>query len=262
MNGAILRDMALIGAANRALAGADVSGFWPQADAFAWYRAYRFVDAGGDGVAADPLAWFAQLRAEGRRGVRVTIGPADQIPGAPQLPEHQLSGFLGGGPVWRIEAVGDGVSAYWRAIDEVHADPPLDKPQSVACIRIAAAAPSSPSWPELDGAIAELAAALVPMIAIADQGLENFADLFRTALAYLDDAGAPWPRQGYYLDFERWAGFDARRMQVLAAITHAWVFGGMGSWNDVGPMGPETDRLFAALEQACAALANSTFPAP
>lgn len=259
MNGAILREMALVGAANRALAGGDVARFWPDADAFMWLRAYRFVDEGGAEIAADPLAWFAHLAAEGRRGVRVSIGPAEPIPGAPDIPAHQLSGFLGGGPVWRLEAVGATTSAYWRAIDEVFDDPPTDKPAGVFCVRLAEAATLGGDVPELEAALAEFEAALPPMIAIADQGLENFADLFRTAQRFIADPTAAWPAQGYYLDFERWGGFDARRMRILAAVTHAWVFGGMGSWNDVGPDGPETERLFAALQTVGAALANSTY---
>lgn len=257
MNGARLRDMAVIGAANRALAGADVSGFWPHADAFGWLRAYRFVDEAGAAIADDPLAWFEWLARAFVRGVRVSIGPAEPLAGAPDIPEHQLSGFLGGGPVWRFETVGAAKPTLWRALDEMFDDPPTDKPHGVCCVRLDGDAPGR--TPEMQAAIAELRAALPPMIAIADQGLENFADLFRTAQRFLDDDTATWPREGYYLDFERWAGFDAARMRVLAAVTHAWVFGGMGSWNDVGPDGPETERLFAALQDVCAGLANSTF---
>ncbi len=259
MNGAILREMALVGAANSALAGGDVSRFWPDADAFVWMRAYRFVDETGSEVAPDPLEWFAALASEGRRGVRVSIGPAERLAGAPDIPAHQLSGFLCGGPVWRLEAVGATSSAYWRALDEVYDDPPADKPSGVQCVRLAEGVAADGDVPDLAAALVEFEAALPPMIAIADQGLENFADLFRTAQRFLSDPQAIWPAQGYYLDFQRWARFDARRMRILAAVTHAWVFGGMGSWNDVGPDGPDTERLFTALQKVCAGLANSTY---
>ena len=183
MNGALLREMAVIGAANRALDGVDVAGFWPNADAFGWVRSYRFVDEAGASVADDPHAWFAVLAAEGRRGVRVSIGPAEPIAGAPDIPERQLSGFLGGGPVWRLEAVGGGPSVYWRAVDEMFDDPMTDKPHGVCCVRLGAD-------DALRGRVPDLAAAI-----------RFYGDLFGAEPSTIKSDYAKWMLEDPRLNF-------------------------------------------------------------
>jgi hypothetical protein len=68
---------------------------------------------------------------------------------------------------------------------------------------------------------------------------------------------APWLDE-----LVRYTGFNQRQLSILRAIKHAWVFGGMGSWNDTG--GGEryeelSERLFKALNDTICGLANSTF---
>ncbi|MBL4620532.1 MAG: hypothetical protein JKX88_10605, partial [Marinicaulis sp.] len=54
--------------------------------------------------------------------------------------------------------------------------------------------------------------------------------------------------------------------KLLSAVSAAWVFGGMGSWNDA-VYGPEHDEeyshvsadLYIALQDAIVAVVNSTF---
>jgi hypothetical protein len=53
---------------------------------------------------------------------------------------------------------------------------------------------------------------------------------------------------------------------LLDASQKAWVFGGMGSWNDLGSEGDDqklyerlSDRLFRAVNEAIEAAATSTF---
>lgn len=86
--------------------------------------------------------------------------------------------------------------------------------------------------------------------------------MFEQAKAILADAEAP-PRRS---DFEHLADLDERARRLLTAVQTAWVFGGMGSWNDTGPdeaLAPEYERtsetLFRALEAAMPAIANSTY---
>ena len=53
---------------------------------------------------------------------------------------------------------------------------------------------------------------------------------------------------------------------LLDACQSAWVFGGMGSWNDLGFEGPEqteydrvSERLFTALNETIQSAANASF---
>ena len=60
----------------------------------------------------------------------------------------------------------------------------------------------------------------------------------------------------------RFTGFDDRQAAIFEACSRAWVFGGMGSWNDLGG-GERYDRvsqaLYDSLNACIAALANSSF---
>jgi hypothetical protein len=259
MNGAILRDVLLVAAASRTLRSGDAAGVLPAAATIAHKRSIPFLDEQGSELAADPHAWFDLLRRDGVRRVGLAVGPAEPIAGI-EMPERQLSAFANSGPVWRIEARAANGASLWRIDGVIFDDPPTDKMAGAVGVRIKTGSPFAPAPTPLGVAIAGLSAALGPMIALAAHaGMSDpFGALFEQARTLLHGPAASWPRAGYYLDFERYAGFDAAQMRTLAAITHAWVFGGMGSWNDVGPDGPEVDTLFAALCDACAALANST----
>jgi hypothetical protein len=98
--------------------------------------------------------------------------------------------------------------------------------------------------------------------AAAQPYMEGFAESFRQARAAL--GGAP-DKAAYFALAPR--GFlTAEADALLAAGQHAWVFGGMGSWNDNGFEDKQvnahyeqlSDRLFDVLNEGLAAAANSS----
>jgi hypothetical protein len=58
-----------------------------------------------------------------------------------------------------------------------------------------------------------------------------WADCFSKSLQLLD---SPNPVPPYHPDMLPDTGFDLEARQVIAAAVQAYVFGGMGSWNDMG----------------------------
>lgn len=83
-------------------------------------------------------------------------------------------------------------------------------------------------------------------------------------------AGRRWSNAGdsqrtYLRDLfpDGWGRADSRRLADMAAA--AWVFGGMGSWNDLGFAEPDRQaeyeqisrQLYAAIMRACVAAANA-----
>lgn len=62
-------------------------------------------------------------------------------------------------------------------------------------------------------------------------GLEPFAAWFGDALSLGD---SPRPVPPYHGDMLPLSGYSLEARQLLAMATRSWVFGGMGSWNDVG----------------------------
>jgi hypothetical protein len=88
-----------------------------------------------------------------------------------------------------------------------------------------------------------------------------FVDAFVSARAALegDDQTSP-------LHFLRYAQLSPTAERVLKAAGRAWVFGAMGSWNDlvvdpeIGPRYEAASKgLFTAVQRAVLTVANSTY---
>ena len=85
------------------------------------------------------------------------------------------------------------------------------------------------SYLSLRGARRRLSNALINVEAFAREQRENYwAESFRKALETLD---APYPLEGS--DFVPRGCFSLEAEQLFAAGLRSWVFGGMGSWNDL-----------------------------
>jgi hypothetical protein len=90
-------------------------------------------------------------------------------------------------------------------------------------------------------------------------GWDDWADWLRKAL---DASSADAPDLGYHADvMPASASLEVRRLYATAA--QAWVFGGMGWWNDMGaPVGEEqrydrlTSELYDAVLEGLATAAN------
>ena len=95
---------------------------------------------------------------------------------------------------------------------------------------------------------------------------DSFSELFSSGIASLDRSG----RHGYHQDLAPAGLLSPEAGAILDACQSAWVFGGMGSWNDLFFDGQDkkdyeqvSEQLFLAMTAAIQAAANSTsiFPA-
>lgn len=269
MQGPIGQALALTCVGNAALGGRDVAGFWPDAAVFLFSKScdFRHVDGKADALlAADPLAWFAMLRAQGCKGLRLhhapqPRGPKQTIP----VSDRMLVGFVGGGPAWLIEQVDVGRSTLWQGFDRIgYPQDPERKIWLNTYLRQAETIPQELSAASLSQISASLNPALIEIEALANNiDAGNFARCFADARAVLEGrTAAPAP------DFARYAPIGDAQARLLAAIETAWVFGGMGSWNDLGApseYAADYDRLsevlFYALNDAICVVANASYAA-
>lgn len=263
----LLRAAALVIVGNAALAGREVSAF-AGSSLFRFSKEVEFVVPLGaekyEQVAADPLAWFAWLKARRCRGLRMHRAPMEEKPGRPgHIEERMLVGFVGGGPRWLIEAVGEGVSDVWEGYDRVGDRDEVGRIWLTAYVRLGEMPPEDDVDADVAGAAAGLGAALDDIIVLAGKFQSApFDGLFKQAKATLDGLAPKQPPP----DFEALADLGAAARRLLAAAQTAWVFGGMGSWNDTGPdaeLAPEYERtseaLFQAIVRAMRVVANSTY---
>lgn len=273
MNGHIANAVALVCAGNQFLAGKDIDGFWPGASVFNFMKLVEFRHPPASGkdaddyplVASDPIEWFEMLKpwCNGLRlhNVKPIRGPNQQT----DTPDRMLAGFVGGGQRWLIEAIGKSESEIWEAFHRLgdRNDPErrIWKCTHILQSRLPRAEIDVDATPTLDDAVDRFRKALVRIETYArDEKYDNWADIFNEATDTID-AAKPMIEQG---DMARFTGFDDRQAAVFEACSRAWVFGGMGSWNDLGG-GERYDRvsqaLYDSLNDCIAALANSTFKA-
>jgi len=180
--------------------------------------------------------------------------------------ERKLVAFVGGGRQWLIGALTPEGSDFWAGRWEVGDTKRSDRRiWRVKYGRIARRQPTLEP-PQVD--IANLKRRLtVNLTAIGEfarkQEMDYFAAAFDTGLELLTTEGA---LDGTSDAFSNDALPPVAR-QLLGAARAAWVFGGMGSWNDVGFDGPDqdvyerlTDELYELLNEAIIAAANTSMP--
>lgn len=269
MQGTIAQDVALIIHGNAALRGArtfDANAFYPANSTFKSCESVKFSDRSWNGAqfvltpyANDPTAWLQRLRNERITSLRMAYGPSGQT----QVADRALVGFVGGGGRWLIEAVGSGSDWWesgWQVGDRTRVDRKIWR---VNYYRIAKDQPCSNSAPiDLEGVKEQLASTLREITAFArSQKLDGFATCFDSALSALS-SNAPY--EGVFHNDMAPPGFlPLSANQLLGAVQAAWVFGGMGSWNDLGAFGENqqryddlSERLYQLLNRATVAAAN------
>lgn len=240
-------------------------GFYPMNGAFRYCNTvgFRVIDRKKESVVAtDPLVWFRYLQKEGCRGLRLHYRAAEE-----RLPakEHQLAGFVGGGGVWRIEAVYAGHCDFWASRWQVtRKDDPDNHIWCVNYGRTEVGIPTLHPKVDLVPVAAELQDALEAITRFSHgAGLDFWAEFFQKAAARL---AADEPAAGFHNEALVPPGdYDLQAQRVLFTAGSAWAFGGMGTWNDVYIPNPvENDdydkvskRLYDAFNKAVVAAVNS-----
>jgi hypothetical protein len=233
----------------------DPSAFYPANSTFIFCEFVQFADlrpaAGGweeSEYAPDPSGWFTRLKRDGVFRLRLAYSPSSgQELGDKKVSDRMMVGFVGGGGRWLIEAMKPGGSDYWEGRWIVGDGERKDRRiWRVTHGRIATDQPTI-DRPVMDMPVlqAQLAANLE---AIGDfarrQKMAGFAKAFDAGLASLSSSE---PYTGvYHSDLAPAAALPLSAAQLLGAAQAAWVFGGMGSWNDVSFEGEDQvlyDRL-------------------
>jgi len=267
LQGPIAQAAALAIYGNDRCNGHERPGFWPGATVFNYCKSVRFVALEGDlrapvetPFADDPAAWIGALQDAGIRRLRLHY-----LPGHHPLMTDRLSvAFAGGGGRWLIEALHDRGADLWEAKWSLgDRKDPERRIWLVAYGRVQSdGAPLELAERPLDAIKRDLDAALAEAEAFATaKDLADFAGAFRDARATLTSAA---PFSGvYHTDMAPTAGLPLEAKQLLAATQAGWVFGGMGSWNDLSFPGAEgreydrlSERLFALMVEAIHSAVN------
>jgi len=272
LQGPIAQAAALTIAGNARVAGHAQRGFWPGASVFRFCKDVRFVTLAGDrppfvetACADDPVQWLDALACDGVRQLRL-----HHIAGNHPLMNDRLSSaFAGGGGRWLIETLRDdraaGTADLWEGKWSVgDRKDPERKIWSVSYGRVETG--SMPLLSDERPLVAlkeDLRSALARAQSFATaKHLEGFAAAFREAGKGLSSTAPLTGR--FHADIAPSSSIPLEAKQLLAAAEIGWVFGGMGSWNDLGFPGDEgkeyealSDRLFDLMVEAISTATNA-----
>jgi hypothetical protein len=269
LQGTIAQAAALAIFGNDILRGYSRENFWPASTVFKFCKAVRFVVLSGEATtptespfAEDPMQWIARLRDEGTSSLRLHAVAHDD----PRMSDRMSVGFVEGGGRWLIETQQAQASDLWQARWQVvNKDDPDQKIWDAAYYRIDQGRPHIPlQTKSLTALRQDLMTVLSGIEAFAARHkLEHFAGAFRKATGLLS-SDHPLA-ETYHSDLAPTAAMSLEAKQLLGAVQAAWVFGGMGTWNDLGFDGDDqrendalSGELFLLLNQALCSAINTT----
>lgn len=209
-------------------------------------------------VATDTSTWFSALKNAGIRRLRLAF--VKRVSG---LPEHTAVAFAGGG-TWGIQAdSGSGTELWrprWSVGDRLNAEGRIWSVE----YRGMSNRRAQLGFPDVHQAVEGLKGALNEAKTFSESAdLDFWARWFAQTIELL---GSSVPTIPYHPDLIPPEFLSPGARRLLAGACKAWVFGGMGSWNDAHLGHPSlrkrydsvTARLYRAVVNAVAAAANST----
>ncbi|WP_421938771.1 hypothetical protein [Pedobacter sp.] len=213
-------------------------------------------------IAENPLEWFAYLSGEGCQALRLYYEGSGSVSNSA---DHRMAGMIGGGRTWVIETIYPKFSDLWYGGWKVTKELASDKRiWSVEYRKVEEEIQTRNLQLDLDKQRQLLSKTLVAIRDFASRICqENYARVFLKALETLDNQN---PETGFYHpDLLPEQVYSLEERQLLFAACRSWVFGGMGSWNDMalddGQLGQEyqylSSVLYSAINQAIIAALNA-----
>ncbi|RYE53467.1 MAG: hypothetical protein EOP48_14340 [Sphingobacteriales bacterium] len=182
-------------------------------------------------VAQSPTEWFDYLKLDDCKHLRLYFESSKDQSFAK---DHKLAGVVGGGGRWLIEANYDGYSNYWANRWKVTNQDAADNKiwgvnyamtvvkQHISNLQI----DNNVIKDKLRHTLTEIAEFAFK------QNLQDWGEQFDQARLILDSSS---PEDNYYhKDLIPPHNYSLIAKQILFSAGTSWVFGGMGSWNDLG----------------------------
>ncbi len=204
---------------------------------------------------ADPVkSWMQDLRKRDCRGVlMIQSGKAEK--------ERESSGFAGGGRGWILVARFGGFDEHWSAHWQLGQRAPATRWDIAYRCRRTTSTAIDPNRYDLNESQCRLEQALTDIGQLAHEiGEEHWkVNFFDAALDLLKGSTS------FKRDLPE--NYSEQAQRVFAAVYRCWVFGGMGSWNDVPPYSAHehgksaefdtySDALHSAMQDALEAAVN------
>jgi len=256
---------------NASLRGVDASEFFPKNSTCNFCDQVTFVSVKKSffgrlkekEIAKTPQEWFAHLKSTGAIGILLSRQPQKY----PRISDRMSAGFVNGGGIWYMEVVypknrSNFWIARWNVWNREAAEQRIWR-VVYGCVSKGANFQLGPH--DFQSAVSRLVQTLHEIHAFsAKHNGGGFTQCFAEALDTLNSGGTNL--HGYHKNLAPAGCLSQQARTLLDACQKAWVFGGMGSWNDMGFDGMDrteyervSENLFRDLNEAIAAGANQSF---
>jgi hypothetical protein len=271
MNGPIAQIVALTIYGNAVLTGHSIPKFFPDNSTCKFCDEIAFAELGKSlfgkiresRIAASPDEWFSYLRKKGARGVRLLRKAQNDA----RISDRMSAGFVGGGGTWMIEVIlAKGRSEYWVARWEVwNKNAPEQRIWRVTYGRADQGSTTNSPAPDLLHLKQRFLTRLQAIRSFSvKEKCDPFTASFDKALDTISAHGLEL--HGYHRDLSPAGFLQADAVVMLDAAQSSYVFGGMGTWNDMG-FAKETQKeyeqvsedLFRALNEVIVAATNTSY---
>lgn len=207
-------------------------------------------------IGSNSKEWFLHLKNNECQRVNLVYESDNS-----QAADHMLAGFVGGGGSWFLEAEYKNHSDFWRAKWEVI--PEVKRENGIVWdITYALLGPKRSKFKHpiynIDTQKEALGSVLNKIAKLTDveEYLSNWGKIFREAKTMLE---APISKENYLSYLQGYIS-NEDYIKLLSAGAKSSVFGGMGSWNDIGGFDKEEhSKLYDELSVEIYSELNNSF---
>ncbi len=199
-------------------------------------------------LATSAESWFKLLKEDGANRILIHYNLARDG----GLPDHIAAAFVGGGSNWVIEVRFDQYSHYYQVTDD------HGKDQFIRSREEHGHSTDSLDIQKVRTRLEKVLSSLIELASTTPE-TEHWTANFRAALSFLQMEDFSDDR-----DFIPEKIYSVQARLLLQAAYSSWVFGGMGSWNDVVFQGDDhllyeklTSELYDAVCSSLVAVVNS-----
>jgi len=197
-------------------------------------------------VAENPTEWFNYLKTDGCKGLRLYFESSKE----PKIAkDHKLAGLIGGGVTWLIEALYNNYSNYWANCWEVTNQNDVNRKIWTVNYKLGLKTLRTRNLQINQQQIKDkLRQTLTEIAEFAyKHNLQSWGGQFDLAKRVLDSST---PEENYYhKDLLPTDSYSLTARQIIFSAGSAWVFGGMGSWNDLGFESKEDNEIYDRLSE-------------
>lgn len=247
MTGILAQTITLTSYGNEYLENGKLNDFYPQNSSFEHCHSVEFKEMNKKYFlskkteivcAENPVEWFELLKKEGCKKLRLFYQSEKED-------DHKLAGFVGGGGNFFIECIFENYSDFW--INNWNYDENLDaKPWKVFYGKAVSKQPTRNQQYNLVEIRTKLKRVLEEITEFAfKETTENWGDIFEKSKNTLESDKPE--SEFYHNDLIVQNNYELENRQLLMSASKSFVFGGMGSWNDMWFENEETEKKYNEL---------------